>query len=86
MVSTLKKHKLQISSALAIAGAVTLPLVSFAQSAPTSGDVAADVNTYIGVYWQFVLAILGSMVLFAVTNAVLFLAIYFVLRRLHLIH
>lgn len=75
----------KLGLAVAAGAATLIPFVSFAAD-PTSGAVSAQIEVYMGYYWDFVLAILGTLVLFAVTNAVLFLSIYFVLRRLHLIH
>lgn len=53
---------------------------------PQPALIETQFTGWTSVWWDFVLAILGSLVLFAITNGVLFLSVFFVLRRLHLIH
>lgn len=71
--------------------AVAVPFLSMAAwdvsgySGPSSTDTLAMANGSIGVVWDNVEAVLPTLITFAVVMTLIFGAIYFVLRRLHIL-
>jgi len=52
---------------------------------PSSTDTLAMANGTIGVVWDNIEAILPTLITFAVVMALIFGAVYFVLKRLHIL-